>query len=107
MARPDWAPDGAHILFLARCSSPDDCAPAAVNVMRADLQTSTRTGLTSYVGIDGEWDDLRNFAVAPDGTSLAEVGCWGFHPRTQTYDFCGLRPGNVANAENPDWQPRR
>jgi Tol biopolymer transport system component len=109
VAAPDWAPDGAHVFFLARCAAPDDCAPAAVNIMRSDLQTTTRQQLTDYIGIEHQWDDLRDFAAAPDGTTFIHEGCWNLIlelPDGPDHEFCGIRPGGVRNAHSPDWQPR-
>jgi hypothetical protein len=74
--------------------------------MRSDLQTATRVKLTDYVGIEGEWDWLKDFAAAPDGHSFVSVGCWNYILGSDTFGFCGIRPGGVKNAITPDWQPR-
>jgi TolB protein len=106
VARPDWSPDGAHILFLAECDSAADCMPASLNVMRSDLRTTARTELTFVSGIDSD-GYVSDVAAAPDGHSFVTVDCEDFDLSLNPpdYHFCGIRPGNVLHALTPDWQP--
>jgi hypothetical protein len=93
-------------MFISPCRAPGICAPAAVNLMRSNLTTRTRTPLTGYLGIETDYDQLSGFAPAPDGKSFAQVGCFGWDHIEAVHDFCGLTVAYVANAKNPDWQPK-
>jgi dipeptidyl aminopeptidase/acylaminoacyl peptidase len=108
---PDFTADGQHILFLAFCTSAEDwsCPPATTqNIMLSDLTTAARQDLTGNSGVDGS-DDILDVAASPSGTGFVAQGCYNFNIDRQppAYDFCGIRPGNVRGASNPDWQPRR
>lgn len=108
---PDFAGDGQHILFLGFCTSSSalDCPPAGThNVMRADLIGTAREDLTGNSGIESS-NDALDVAAAPSGEGFVIQGCFNFNIELEPpgYDFCGIRPGNVASAHSADWQARR
>ncbi len=70
------------------------------------MRLTARTQLTGYYGLETDYTQLTGFAVAPNGRTFAEVGCFQWDPTEAVHAFCGLTVANVANAKNPDWQPK-
>jgi Tol biopolymer transport system component len=104
ISSPDFMPDGEHIVFIAGCPTKDYCYPANVNVMTAGLVHRKRTEITSQSGVDGEWDSYTGVVATPSGHTILTT-CENFDPRIGDYTFCGIRPGGVRDATNPDQQP--
>lgn len=109
VADPDFESDGRHVLFRAACLDVDNCYPANMNVMYADLTSPSRDARTTWSGIESELEKPTDVAASPAGVNVSPYFalemCDDFNFTTGGYDFCGIRPGNVNGARDPDWQP--
>lgn len=68
---PDFAPDGQHVVFMARCAS--WCATQSLNAVVVNLDGSNRRALSFQDGTEGD-DRLRECAAAPDGVNVLVLG---------------------------------